>query len=1677
MNYQFEELVNIEQLQQLTDSLYNAFGILTAILTPEGKILTGSGWQKICTDFHRINPESEKDCIESDSRINEMIRRGENYSIYKCPRGLTDSCSLVMIEGKHVANVFTGQFFSEEPTEETEAKFRKQAKKYGFDEEAYISAFRQVPVITEDKQHEIHDVLVNIAQLISSMGLTRLREIKKAKEASAAENKYRLMVQNSPDITMLQAPDGISTFISPQIEQILGYEPEELKTINIFDRIHPDDLAHTLEANQKAFKGDKIVDFEYRVKNKYGQYKWLSHTARPLFADGKLESVHSNIRDITKRKQAEEEIQESRRTLTTLMDNLPGMVYRCKNDSYWTMEFISIGGYPLTGYHSEDLIGNARISFDKIIHTEDRQMVWDIIQDALKKKQPFQLYYRIITLDGAEKRVSEQGQGIFGAEEKLVAIEGIIIDITDRKLAEDALRESEEKYRNILEQISDPICVVDSKGIFRYTNNAILKLTGYTNEALTGNSVFAQTSIPDDSKTEIAKRMEESIANGNSTEYDVNIIDTTGKIRTFELSSSEIYINGELDSWLVTLRDITERKQAEEAMRESKEKCRSYVDFAPLGVFVTDKNGNYVEVNPAACKITGYDSAELLSMNLIELVAPESMEMAGDHFKRVVNEGFASGETAFIKKDGTINFWTIDAVRLSDDRFLGFVVDITKRKRADEEILKLNSELEERVKLRTSELEQEKLFTKSILDSIPGVFYAIDEHGKYVIWNKNFLDILEYTEQELLNLGPLDTALAKDAELINSKIEELFEKGYNEFELELVAKSKKAYPFFITVRRLLRDNKKYIVGSGFDLSDLKNAQYALEKSEEKYRELSDMLPQAIFESNLEGVITYANNFVNEITVYSKEEISEGLNIFQIISADDHHRLKENIKKLLKDETGGSNEYTLINKDGIRIPVLLYSSAIIKENKPAGIRGIIVDISKMKEIEGELQKAKDVAESAAKAKSTFLANMSHEIRTPMNAIIGLTHLALKTDLNTKQKDYLSKVEMSSQSLLGIINDILDFSKIEAGKLSIEHIDFNLNNVFDTLSNMVIFRAQEKGLEVVYSIAPEVPLDLLGDPLRIGQILTNLCVNSVKFTNEGEIIISSRLLERKDNGYLIEFQVQDTGIGMSPEQTKKMFKEFSQADESTTRKYGGTGLGLAISKRLVNMMGGEIRVESELGVGTTFIFTCEFGMSSEQIVKGFEPTVDLCGMKVLVCDDNETALDLLTQALEPFTFKVTKVTCAKDAIKELEENTGDPYELILMDRKMPEMDGLKASELIKKDLKFSKIPIIIMLTAYDSEEIMKQADEIGIDGFLEKPVSYSLLFDTIMRIFGHEVKRKSIGINKEEKYAVDLMKLKGAKILLTEDNEINQQVASELLESAGFVVDIANNGKESVEMVIGSENPSKYDIVLMDLQMPVMDGYTATEEIRKLKDYKNLPIVAMTADAMGGVKERCLEVGMMDFISKPINPQNVFKTLLKWMNPKTSFVGKTENIVTKKPVENIEIPDLKGIDIKEGLSRVAGNKKLYMKIIKSFYESNLNFIDDLINNFKSDDMETTVRAAHTIKGVSGNIGAVELHKAAGKLEKDLIENKVKDIRERLIIFEDILDPILDIIKKNVIDKEVALEKDSEIVIDKEKIRALLNELVLLLEDDDIDAISKTEEILAVSGNYLNNEFKAI
>ena len=725
-------------------------------------------------------------------------------------------------------------------------------------------------------------------------------------------------------------------------------------------------------------------------------------------------------------------------------------------------------------------------------------------------------------------------------------------------------------------------------------------------------------------------------------------------------------------------------------------------------------------------------------------------------------------------------------------------------------------------------------------------------------------------------------------------------------------------------------------------------------------------------------------------------------------------------------------------------------------------GWIVDVTELTKIQTALSEAKVAAEDAAKAKAEFLANMSHEIRTPMNAVIGLAHLCLKTDLTAKQRDYVGKIHNAGTSLLSIINDILDFSKIEAGKLDIENVTFELDSVMNNISTMVAQKIQDKGLELLFHVSSDIPHALLGDPLRLGQVLINLLGNAVKFTERGEIRLIGELLERTGDKVKLRFSVKDTGIGMTKEQASRLFQAFSQADTSTSRKYGGTGLGLAISKRLVELMGGSIWVVSEPGSGSTFSFTGWFGLS-EATARKVVPT-RLGSLKVLVVDDNAAAREVLEEHLRAIGAEIELVASGTEAIVAVRRADADrPFDVLLLDWRMPGIDGVETARRIRADGSLKSMPAIIIVTAFGREEVRGEAELAGVNGFLIKPVNQSTLINVLAEIFAPEHMMAAREAVKATAYD-----LNGLRVLLAEDNAINQQIAVELLEGVGVSVDVANNGREAVEKLLASAGDLPYDAVLMDLQMPEMDGYQATARIRAEPRLADLPIVAMTAHAMAEERDRCLAAGMHAHITKPIDPELLYRTLMQFYRPGRAVA------VSAKTVDHSPPPDapfdVAGLDVVDGLRRVAGNAKLYRSLLGQFVEQQADAVSKISASVEQQDFALAERLMHTLKGVSGNLGAKTTNEMAAELEISLRNRDVRSLDAGLPRLSIELARTMEAIRNSLAADSVD-PRPLPVAFDPTETIALLKHLKQLLADDDgaaldqlLDARERFEGILS-------------
>jgi PAS domain S-box-containing protein len=849
------------------------------------------------------------------------------------------------------------------------------------------------------------------------------------------------------------------------------------------------------------------------------------------------------------------------------------------------------------------------------------------------------------------------------------------------------------------------------------------------------------------------------------------------------------------------------------------------------------------------------------------------------------------------------------------------------------------------------------------------------------------------------------------------------------------------------------------------------AEYAVQRTlrdQQFYtRSLIESNIDALMTTDPTGVITDVNKQMEKLTACTREELigTQFKNYFT-----DPDRAEAGILQALNKCKLIDYELTARARNGYETVVSYNATNFYdRDGKLQGVFAAARDITERKyqdqvlqEKNVELDVARTIAEKANLAKSDFLANMSHEIRTPMNAIIGMSYLALKTELTSRQRDYINKIRASSRHLLGIINDILDLSKIEAGKLTVEHTEFELEKVLENVSDLIADKTSAKGLELIFNIDKDVPQNLIGDPLRFGQVLINYSNNAVKFTERGEVEISISLKEESDKEVLLCCAVRDTGIGLSQEQMGRLFQSFSQADASTTRKFGGTGLGLVIAKKLAELMGGEVGVTSEPGKGSTFWFTARLGKGLG-LQRKMALASDMRDKRVLVVDDNENARLVLGDMLTGMSFKVDKVETGQEAIQAagLAEALGSPYEIVFLDWLMPNMDGIEVSKRLKEQL-INSAPHMIMVTAYGREEIIKAAEEAGIADVLIKPVTASVLFDGVVRILGGVVDSSRSADAPTDTFD-QLAAIRGSRILLVEDNELNQEVGMELLRDAGFIVDLAENGLVALDKI----RAVSYDIVLMDMQMPVMDGVMATQEIRKDARFRELPVVAMTANSMQSDRDRCMAAGMNDHVAKPIEPEDLWKALLKWIKPKHSVATVVLPTGNK---QDVQLPSgIEGLDMKNGLRRVLGKKPLYLSMLRKFIAGQKYITASIFQELENNDWDKAMRLAHTLKGVSGNIGATNLQHLAEKLELAI---KEKMPREQVDGQLDLLVEPLESLIAQLEQKLPVVPATTSVTVHKEELKSACIRLESLLADDDSEATEAWE----LNANMFNAAFPA-
>ncbi|MGP8251516.1 MAG: PAS domain S-box protein [Terracidiphilus sp.] len=1071
----------------------------------------------------------------------------------------------------------------------------------------------------------------------------------------------------------------------------------------------------------------------------------------------------------------------------------------------------------------------------------------------------------------------------------------------------------------------------------------------------------------------------------------------------------------------------------------SERRFRALFENSLVGIYII-QDGRIAEVNPAMAKMLGYEPDEAVGMDPLVFIHSDDRELVSRYMRQRLSGEKAPDQYEFraLRKGGeTIYVQAMSKLVDLSGRpaVLGNAVDVTSRKRAEEQLR----------------------LTQFSLDHASDPVFWLDSQGRIVYANEAACRSLGRSREELQSLSIPDIDPNTPVETWRSVWEKIKAEGWLSFESCQRTKDGRVFPVEVTSNYLEFGEKKYLFAFARDITERKQAEETIRENLARLEEAEQI---AHFGSSNWDLVTGNMIWSAEFNrIVGRDPNQPGPNRAErdaTYTRESLARMDEAINRAKQTGESFELELEVVRPDGTRRQTHARGAAARDESgRVVRILGTLQDITERKQLESQALQVR-AAEAAAQAKSDFLANMSHEIRTPMNAIIGMAHLALRTNLDQRQQDYLQKIQNAGDHLLGIINDILDFSKVEAGKLRLENVDFQLDGVLDNIGALIQERATAKGLELIFDIGADVPRALRGDPLRIGQVILNYVTNAVKFTETGEIVIRARVVEESTADVLLRFEVQDTGIGLTEEQQAGLFQSFQQADMSTSRKYGGTGLGLAISKKLAEMMGGAVGVESKLGAGSRFWFTALLARGIEE-VQQFMPQTELRNQRVLVVDDNETARTVVSDMLERMTFRPDTAASGEQAVQAVIEadSLGDPYQIVFLDWHMPPgINGVETALRIRaSDLKLR--PQFVVITAYGRAEILHEVEKADIGVTLVKPVNASLLFDTISQLLGGQVRNPRTRTATAEK--LPDFSGRGVRILLVEDNEINQQIAEDIMQQAGLIVDIAGDGSKAVEAV----QRTTFDAIVMDVQMPVMDGYEATRRIRALESSSTrIPIIAMTANAMAEDERKSLAAGMDAHITKPINPAVLLQTLAVSLKIHPGVTAPTQE-TRADPSAFLPACGLPGIDAEAGLRTVQGNSKLYRKLLSTFRNTQARFEESFRNAQNETDPRAAARLAHTLAGVAGNLGAKGVYSAAKALEQGCIQQLAAEEIDALL---GKTVAALEIVLKGLsqcrnLEEQAATPANQ--VVDAD-VRLLLGQLRKLLEQDDTSAIEVANQL---------------
>ncbi len=1428
-----------------------------------------------------------------------------------------------------------------------------------------------------------------------------LRGAQATLERSAAYNKR--VYQDSPvPIVIIDPAIGIVDCNMAAVriygfqtrDEVLGRMPLDFSAPTQYDGT---DTQTAGEEITRSIVEHGIANFLWRARRATGEIFDAEVNLMAFDCGGRI-LLRFTVDDVSEKRRARLEIERQQAEIRKLLEEQQVIFDNAPNGMCFTADGIILRVNrrlcQSLGLEPQDLVG----------HSVAQRMFWDeasykafsaVAAPLLAAGQEVHIEWDFKRNDGAvfEAMVSGQGINIPGFERSAV---WVYEDIAERKRLERERQENEARLRRILENSPVGVIIGTEAGQIVFANRQHEEILGVRPDELATHPASKSWRNPEDRLA----FMEQLRRDGAVKGYQADFVRADGTPVTVLLSSILLdFSDGRyLVSWIY---DITERQKAEQLVVRSEERLALALRGANLGLYDCIINDQHeiveVAVNDIWAEMLGYDKQSLLAQHpnhmacWVALIHPEDVARVQNHLRRfLLNEMPDYTETFRMRSAGGEWRWILDighaALRGSDGcprRLVGINQDITEQKVAE-------------ASLRDSEAYNKMLFQESSRPII-----ILDPDFGYIDCNPAAVRIFGVNaKSQLLGKGllylsaPQQYSGQDSATAMQDTMPQVLSQGHSSFEWRYRRPDGETWDAEVHLAAFEYRGRRLVQCMPEDVTEKRRARLEIELQQ---RELQNLLDeqQMIFDNapngiiyTADGVILRVNQRLVEYLGYPADELvgKPGSVIQQ--SPEHYARFGALVGPVLAAGKDVNVEWDFARKDGGTFVAQVSGRGIRSARHHHVTIWVFEDIAERKAAERAMEQARRAAEDAAKAKSDFLANMSHEIRTPMNAIIGMSHLALKSGLTPRQHDYVAKIEQAGQHLMGVINDILDFSRIEAGKLRIEAHSFELDQVLAGVVDVVSHKASAKGLELICDVASNVPQNLVGDALRIGQILINYANNAVKFTERGEVGIVVRVEHEAGDDVTLRLEVRDTGIGLTPQQQDKLFQSFQQADASTTRRYGGTGLGLAICKSLAELMHGAVGVHSTPGEGSTFWVRLPLRRGAP--ARALLPAADLQGLRVLVVDDNAHAATVLAEMLRSMRFTVEAVHSGAQALQALNAavQRGQPYDLVVLDWQMPGMDGLELGRRIG-ELNLPQLPHRVMVTAFGREDVLRMAQHQGIEEVLIKPVSASVMFDTLMQVLGRPQLGGCAGLAPEGDPQARCPVLSGVRLLVAEDNELNQQVALELLRETGAQVDLARNGEEAVALA----SRQRYDLVLMDMQMPMLDGLEATRQLRAQPALAHLPIVAMTANAMDADRQRCLDAGMNDHLAKPVVPERLWSVLQRWCGTGVSGVAgvapeaRSQAAPTGQGAAAVLPAPLPGLDQSAGLRNALGRPAFYAEVLQRFAAHHADSAQRMAQALAEARLDILLREAHTLRGLAGTIGATALQDAAARLEEAL------------------------------------------------------------------------------------------